>query len=123
MAIDSRKLGIELVAPAANERPVAASEQPALRRRVLGLAGPVIGENLLETMLGIVDTVLVARLGASATAGVGSAQQLMWFLICVLSALAVGSAVPVSDQHQRGQRAADPAQHSPANTPGGVPRS
>jgi Na+-driven multidrug efflux pump len=100
-----------------------ASEHPAHRRRVLRLAGPVIGENLLETTLGIVDTVLVAGLGASATAGVGSAQQLMWFLICVLSALAVGSAVPVSDQHQRGQRAADPAQHSPANTPGGVPRS
>ena len=48
----------------------------------------MIGENLLETMLGVVDTVLVAHLGASATAGVGSAQQLMFFLIAVLSALA-----------------------------------
>ena len=96
MAIDSGELGIERVPAAAYERPAAASEHPALRRRVLGLAGPVIGENLLETMLGIVDTALVARLGASATAGVGSAQQLMWFLICVLSALAVGSAVLVA---------------------------
>jgi MATE family multidrug resistance protein len=63
---------------------------------VLGLAGPVIGENLLETMLGIVDTALVAHLGATATAGDGSAQQLMFFLIAALSALAVGSAVLVA---------------------------
>jgi len=63
---------------------------------VVGLAAPVIGENLLETMLGIVDTVLVARLGATATAGVGSAQQLMFFLIAALSALAVGSSVLVA---------------------------
>jgi putative MATE family efflux protein len=96
MAIDSGELGIELVPAAAYERPAAPSEPSVLRRRVLGLAGPVIGENLLETMLGIVDTVLVARLGASATAGVGSAQQLMWFLICVLSALAIGSSVLVA---------------------------
>ncbi len=44
-------------------------EQPATRRRVLGLAWPVIGENLLETLLGIVDTLLVAGLGAVAIAG------------------------------------------------------
>lgn len=67
-----------------------------LRRRVLSLAGPVIGENMLETMLGIVDTLLVARLGAAAIAGVGSALQVLFFLIAVLSALAVGSAVLVA---------------------------
>jgi putative MATE family efflux protein len=69
---------------------------PALRRRVLGLAGPVIGENLLETMLGIVDTLLVAGLGAVALAGVGSALQVLFFLIAALSALAVGSSVLVA---------------------------
>jgi MATE family multidrug resistance protein len=54
-----------------------------------------MGENLLETLLGIVDTALVAHLGASATAGVGSAQQIMWFLLGALSALSIGSSVLV----------------------------
>jgi putative MATE family efflux protein len=67
-----------------------------LRKRVLGLAWPVIGENFLETLLGIVDTLLVAGLGAVAIAGVGSALQVMFFLISALSALAVGSAVLVA---------------------------
>src|SRR3954468_24040375 len=86
MIIEASEISAELNPTVAHAPPAAVSEHPALRRRVLGLAGPVIGENLLETMLGIVDTALVARLGANATAGVGSAQQLMWFLICVLSA-------------------------------------
>src|SRR5262245_61560470 len=96
MAIEAREIGAGL-GPATADRPTStASAPPSLRRRVIGLAGPVIGENLLETTLGIVDTALVARLGATATAGVGSAQQLMFFLIAALSALAVGSAVLVA---------------------------
>jgi MATE family multidrug resistance protein len=67
-----------------------------LRRRVWGLAGPVIGENFLETLLGIIDTLLVAGLGAVALAGVGSALQVMFFMISALSALAIGSAVLVA---------------------------
>ena len=67
-----------------------------MRARVLGLAWPVIAENILETMLGIVDTALVARLGPVATAGVGSALQVMFFLISALSALSIGSSVLVA---------------------------
>lgn len=67
-----------------------------IRRRVLRLAWPVIGENLLETLLFVVDTLLVARLGAAAIAGVGSAMQILFFLISALSALSVGSSVLVA---------------------------
>ena len=67
-----------------------------MRRRVWRLAGPVIGENFLETLLGIVDTLLVAGLGAVAIAGVGSALQVMFFMISVLSALSIGTAVLVA---------------------------
>src|SRR5215213_5206225 len=74
----------------------ASAEARALRRRVWGLAAPVIGENFLETLLGIVDTLLVAGLGAVAIAGVGSALQIMFFLISALSALAIGSSVLVA---------------------------
>ena len=77
----------------AGDQPI---EPRALRRRVLGLAWPVIGENFLETLLGVADTLLVAGLGAVAIAGVGSALQVMFLLISVLSALAVGNAVLVA---------------------------
>jgi MATE family, multidrug efflux pump len=86
----------EHAAPAPEGASASAGDKQALRRRVLSLAGPVIGENLLETMLGIVDTLLVAGLGAAAIAGVGSALQVMFFLIAALSALAVGSSVLVA---------------------------
>jgi len=69
---------------------------PSMRRRVWALAWPVIGENFLQTMLGIVDMILVASLGAAALAGVGSAQQIMFFVIAALSALSVGSSVLVA---------------------------
>jgi multidrug resistance protein, MATE family len=72
-----------------------ASDQP-MQRRVLGLAWPVIGENMLETLLGVVDTLLVGALGAVALAGVGSSLQVLFFLISVLSALAIGSSVLVA---------------------------
>jgi len=70
--------------------------RPSMQRLVLTLAGPVIGEMLLETTLGIVDTLLVSRLGADALAGVGGALQVMFFLISTLSALAIGSSVLVA---------------------------
>src|SRR5262245_38648692 len=67
-----------------------------LRKRVLGLAGAVIGEEFWETVRGSADPWLVAGLGAVAIAGVGSALQIMFFLISALSALAIGSAVLVA---------------------------
>jgi putative MATE family efflux protein len=68
----------------------------SLRRRVFNLAWPVIGENFLQTMLGIVDTIMVARLGPAALAGVGSAIQIMFFVISALSSTSVGSSVLVA---------------------------
>lgn len=68
----------------------------ALRRRVLGLAWPVIGENMLETSLDIVNTVLVAALGAAALAGVGSGLQIMFFVLAALAAVSVGSSILVA---------------------------
>jgi len=73
-----------------------------IQRRVLGLAWPVIGENLLETLLGVVDTFLVAGLGAAAIAGVGTALQVMFFLISALSALSVGASVLVAQAYGAG---------------------
>jgi MATE family multidrug resistance protein len=73
-----------------------AHKDPELRRRVLGLAWPVIGENMLETSLDIVNTILVAGLGAVALAGVGSGLQIMFFVLAALAALSVGSSILVA---------------------------
>ncbi len=73
----------------------AANNKP-LRTRVLNLAWPVIAENLLETLLGVVDVALVGVLGASAIAGVGAAQQGLYLLISVLAALSIGCSVLVA---------------------------
>jgi putative MATE family efflux protein len=86
--------------PAAAEDASTQSSQPhgpaPLRRRVLGLAWPVIGENMLETLLDIVNTALVAGLGATALAGVGSGLQIMFFVLAALAALSVGSSILVA---------------------------
>ncbi|GAB4442622.1 MAG: MATE family efflux transporter [Chloroflexi bacterium OHK40] len=66
------------------------------RRRVFSLAAPVIGENLLQTLLGVVDTLLVAGLGAVALAGVGAALQVVYVILAALSALSVGASVLVA---------------------------
>ena len=71
-------------------------EPRALRERVLRFAWPVIGQNLLETLLGVVGTVLVAGLGTATLAGVGSALQIMLFVLAALSALAVGSSILIA---------------------------
>jgi MATE family multidrug resistance protein len=70
--------------------------QPMTQRRVLGLALPIIGENLLQTMVGAVDTFMVADLGKDALAGVGTAIELVFFMIAILSAVSIGATVLVS---------------------------
>ena len=70
--------------------------QGQLWRRVLALALPVVGDNLLQTLLGVVDTMLVARLGATQLAGVGAALQNVFFLCALLSAIAVGASVLIA---------------------------
>src|SRR5688572_32759845 len=69
---------------------------PMTQRRVLSLATPIIGENLLQTMVGAVDTFMVARLGSAAVAGVGMGFEIVFFIISILSAIDVGATVLVS---------------------------
>ncbi|HKG24623.1 MAG TPA: MATE family efflux transporter [Thermomicrobiales bacterium] len=69
---------------------------PMTQRRVLGMATPIIGENLLQTAVGAVDTLMVAKLGKEAVAGVGTAAELVFFIISILMALEVGATVLIS---------------------------
>jgi putative MATE family efflux protein len=79
------------------------SVEPMTQRRVLRLATPIIGENLLHTMVGAVDTFMVARLGAAAVAGVGTAFELVFFIISILSAIDIGATVLVSQSIGAGE--------------------
>jgi putative MATE family efflux protein len=85
-----------------SEPPPAMSQQ-----RVLRLAVPIIGENLLQTMVGVVDTLFVAALGSAALAGVGVALEVVFFAIAILSSIAIGGTVLVS--HAIGARSVERA--------------
>src|SRR5215207_9032625 len=78
--------------------------EPMTQRRVLTLATPIIGENLLQTMVGAVDTFMVARLGAAAVAGVGTGFEIVFFIISILSAIDIGATVLVSQAIGAGER-------------------
>ncbi len=76
-----------------DDRPVSTR---SMYRKVINLSWPVITQNLLETLVGVVDTILVARLGAAAIAGVGTALQVNFFLLAILSAVTVGASIMVA---------------------------
>jgi MATE family multidrug resistance protein len=69
---------------------------PMTQRRVLALALPIIGENLLQTTVGAVDTLMVAHLNKESVAGVGTAAEFVFFIISILAALEVGATVLIS---------------------------
>jgi Na+-driven multidrug efflux pump len=64
--------------------------------RVARLAWPVIGEQLLLTLVGVVDVAMVGRLGPAAVAGVGAATQLTQVAIASMGAVGVGTTVLVA---------------------------
>jgi Na+-driven multidrug efflux pump len=65
-------------------------------RRVLKLAIPIIGENMLQTLVGVVDTLFVAALGSAALAGVGVALEVIFFALAILSSISIGGTVLVT---------------------------
>ncbi|MGI6674236.1 MAG: MATE family efflux transporter [Limnochordia bacterium] len=72
------------------------ARQRDFRSEILRLAWPAIVENLLHTMVGIVDTAMVGRLGAGALAAVGLGNQVNQLGLTVFSALATGSTALVA---------------------------
>ncbi|MEZ4505155.1 MAG: MATE family efflux transporter [Thermomicrobiales bacterium] len=86
----------ELAAEEALQPAPGTAWEPMTQRRVLLLALPIIGENLLQVAVGAVDTLLVGRLGADAIAGVGVAFETVFLIIAILSAVTIGATVLVS---------------------------
>src|SRR5437867_5129175 len=80
-------------------RPRAPAEPPpaaAYRPPVGALAWPVIGEQMLQTLVGVVDIAMVGRLGPAAVAGVGTGNQLLQVAMSAMAAVSVGTTVLVA---------------------------
>ncbi len=75
----------------AGGRDTATAEGAAARRKVLRLALPATGEQMLGMMVGIVDTFLVGHLGAASLAAVGLANQWVFLAHTLLGAIGTGS--------------------------------
>ncbi len=70
--------------------------RPSVRRRVLGLAGPAVLEQLLNMSVGLADTYIVGHLGAASLAAVGLCVQSLNLFWALLSAIGVGSTALVA---------------------------
>ena len=72
------------------------SDAREIRRAVLGLAWPSILENFLHASLGFVTTLMVARIGAAAVAGVGTASQVQVVVISAFFSVSMGTTVLIA---------------------------
>jgi len=64
--------------------------------QVVGLAWPVVVEQLLGTAVGLVNMYVVGRMGAEAIAAVGLSNQLRMLLMALFSAVGVGATVLIA---------------------------
>jgi putative MATE family efflux protein len=71
-------------------------DERELRRAVLRLALPIVGSDLLQRGVNVVDALLVGRLGAAELAAVGLSQLLLMFTMALVYGLGVGSTVMVA---------------------------
>lgn len=68
----------------------------ALRRRVAVLSWPALIEMMLVSFVGVVDMIMVGRLGPAAIAAVGLSNQPMFLALAVFQALNVGTTALVA---------------------------
>ncbi len=67
-----------------------------VRRAVLALALPIVGSDLLQRGVNVVDALLVGRLGAAELAALGLSQLLLTFVMALVYGIGVGSTVMVA---------------------------
>jgi multidrug resistance protein, MATE family len=82
--------------PVVGSSPRFVLDEEHLAGSVNRLAVPIIAENLFQTMLGVVDMLMVSKLGTTAIDGVGTALQIMFLVMAALSAVTVGTTVLVA---------------------------
>jgi MATE family multidrug resistance protein len=70
--------------------------EPLLRKQILTIAGPAMGEMIMYMIIGVVDIAVVGRLGASPLAAVSLGAEIFFSLVLFLEALAIGANVLVA---------------------------
>ena len=72
-------------------------DAPNLNRNILRLALPAVGEMLLQTMVGVVDTIMVGQaLGKDGVAAVALGGGVVWPILFLLVSVGVGSTAVVA---------------------------
>lgn len=61
--------------------------------KVVRLAGPITGQQLVMVLLGMIDIVMIGQLGDAAVAAVGLANQLFFVLVLLLFGIGSGAAI------------------------------
>ncbi len=67
-----------------------------LKKSVLILAFPVVARMSLQSLVGLVDTAMVGRIGPAAIAAVGISNQIVFFLIGIITAFSIGTTTLVA---------------------------
>lgn len=65
-------------------------------RKIIDLAVPATIENILQTMVGFIDTLMIARLGLVAVTAVGLANNILAVYLAIFIALGVGTSSLIS---------------------------
>ncbi len=80
-----------------------------VRRTLFILALPVLAEQILNTLVGLVDTYLAGRISATATSAVGLAAYVSWLISMLVMLVGTGATALVS--RYEGRREHDKANH------------
>ncbi|MBQ7801516.1 MAG: MATE family efflux transporter [Oscillospiraceae bacterium] len=72
------------------------SENKEFYRSLIVVGIPVVIQNLLNSSLNLIDTVMVGRLGEQSVAAVGAANQLFFILNCIMVGIAGGCGIFIS---------------------------
>ncbi len=75
----------------AEATPIVISERAEMLRTIWRLAWPVIVTFLLESLVGLIDTLMVGRLGATAVAAVGIGAQVLTSVSVAMTAVGTGT--------------------------------
>lgn len=69
---------------------------PLLKKQILTIAGPAMGEMIMYMIIGLVDIAVVGRLGAAPLAAVSLGAEVFFSLVLFLESVAVGSNILVA---------------------------